>query len=336
MSRAISDLRLARRDRPWGSTRSAKVLETEAPGVSTPSLSQKLIAEAMGTAILEYHHVDVFSQAPYSGNSLAVFPDAGGLSAGQMLSITQELRHFETIFLEPTGRANFVRARVFDLFEELPFAGHPIIGATAVLHRASKDEDTQTWQVELVGKTVSVNTQRTPTGYFAMLDQGAPEFLGLVDPRQELAQAFNLDLEDLEPDLPPEIVSTGLRYLVMPVKPGALDRARIPRDISELLSGVNAQFAVLLDEQALEIRHWNNDGIIEDVATGSAAGTIGAYRLRHGLARSGEVFTLNQGRFTGRPSVLRVQPEGVREKIETVRVGGDVTVVGRGILEVLP
>ena len=58
------------------------------------------------------------------------------------------------------------------------------------------------------------------------------------------------------------------------------------------------------------MRHWNNDGIIEDVATGSAAGTIGAYRLRHGLARGGDTFILNQGQFTGRPSELRVLPEG--------------------------
>ena len=73
---------------------------------------------------LEYFLVDVFSPIPYSGNSLPVFPDASGLSPGQMLHITQELRHFEAIFLESTDHMNTVRARVFDLFEELPFAGH--------------------------------------------------------------------------------------------------------------------------------------------------------------------------------------------------------------------
>ena len=113
-----------------------------------------------------------------------------------------------------------------------------------------------------------------------------------------------------------EVVSTGLRYLIVPVRPGALARARISRDITELLRGANAQFAVLLDESAVEVRHWNNDGIIEDVATGSAAGTIGAYRLRHGLARGGDTFILNQGQFTGRPSKLRVLPEGTRTALK--------------------
>jgi PhzF family phenazine biosynthesis protein len=65
------------------------------------------------------------------GNSLAVFPNASGRTAAQMQRVTQELRHFETVFFEPTTQASTVRARVFDLFEELPFAAHPLIAVTA-------------------------------------------------------------------------------------------------------------------------------------------------------------------------------------------------------------
>ena len=86
---------------------------------------------------LDYSHVDVFSRVPFGGNSLPVFPDAADLTAEQMLRITQEMRHFEAIFLQPTDQPGTVRARIFDLFEELPFAGHPIIGAAAVLHERS-------------------------------------------------------------------------------------------------------------------------------------------------------------------------------------------------------
>lgn len=285
---------------------------------------------------LEYTHVDVFSEHPYRGNSLPVFPDAGGLTAEQMLRITQELRHFEAIFLEPTTQANTVQARVFDLFEELPFAGHPVIGAAATLHQAAGGATAQTWQVELPSKVVRVITRRTPRGYYGLLDQGAPEFLGAVAEGEAVIRAFNLEPSDLHDDLPLEVVNTGLRYLIVPVKAGALERAQIASDVTKLLAGVQAQFAVLFDEAALEVRHWNNDGVIEDIATGSAAGTVGAYRLRHGLARGGEVFVLNQGRFTGRPSTLRVQPEGTPEAIRTIMVGGDVAFVGRGTLEVLP
>ena len=131
--------------------------------------------------------------------------------------------------------------------------------------------------------------------------------------------------------MPLEVVSTGLRYLIVPVRVGALETAKIDRDLTAWLGAIGAQFAVLFDPSTPEIRHWNNDGILEDVATGSAAGTIGAYALRYGLARAGEEFILYQGRFTGRPSELRVTAhEG------TVSVGGDVAFVGAGMLNAPP
>jgi PhzF family phenazine biosynthesis protein len=284
---------------------------------------------------LEYFHVDVFSQTPFSGNSLPVFPDAGGMSSSQMLRITQELRHFEAIFLEPTSRPCTVRTRVFDLVEELPFAGHPIIGAAGVLHARSGAGAARSWRFDLPGRSVTVSTERTEHGYFGLLDQGRPEFLGEVEARSAIASAFGLEVRDLR-SLPLEIISTGLRYLVVPVRHGALARARIVSDIADLVRGYGAQFAVLLDEAALEIRHWNNDGVLEDVATGSAAGVIGAYRLQHRLARSGETFTLKQGRFVGRPSLLRVRPQGRADDVDSVEVGGEVVVVGSGTLDVLP
>jgi PhzF family phenazine biosynthesis protein len=284
----------------------------------------------------EYRHVDVFSPQPYCGNSLPVFPDARGLSAAQMLCITKELRHFEAIFLEPQAGARGICARVFDLCQELPFAGHPLIGAAAVLHEKSQQNDEYTWDFNLSGRHVTVATKRTGTGYFGFLEQGAPEHFGAVKDAPWVAAAFGLQQHDLRSDLPLEVISTGLRYLIVPVVPGALERARIARDISANLRSVCAEFAVLFDESSLEIRHWNNDGVLEDVATGSAAGTIGAYRLRQELAQAGETFVLNQGRFTGRPSTLLVRPEGTPGEIANVRVGGDVALVGRGELEIVP
>lgn len=285
---------------------------------------------------LRYHHVDVFSNRPYSGNSLPVFLDSKGLSADQMQRITQELRHFEAIFLEPTEDPGAVRARVFDLIEELPFAGHPIIGAAAVLHDTVSKSEEAAWRFMLAERVVTISTVRTPTGYFGLLDQGPPEFLGVIDETEWVPPAFGLAAGALRSDLPIEIVSTGLKYLIVPVAPGGLHGARIGQDITVRLREVGAQFAVLFDESALEIRHWNNDGIVEDIATGSAAGAVGAYRLRHGLARGGRMFILNQGQFTGRPSMLRVQPEGLPDAISNVKVGGDVALVGHGKLRVWP
>jgi trans-2,3-dihydro-3-hydroxyanthranilate isomerase len=284
----------------------------------------------------EYVHVDVFATAPYGGNSLPVFLNARGLSDIQMLRITQELRHFEAVFLEPTDLANTVGARVFDQFEELPFAGHPLLGAAAVLHAESGSLRSHTWRMQLQSRTVVLTTDRKGDRYRAWMDQGPPLFLGTIPKSADLAEAVGLGETDLHTDLPAEVVSTGLRYLIVPVAPGSLQRAKIRNDVTALLQTVRAQFLVIFDAAALEIRHWNNDGVVEDAATGSAAGTIGAYRLRHGLTPGGMMFSLHQGRFLDRPSVLLVQPEGVSDAIATVRVGGDVVLLGRGHIDILP
>ena len=285
---------------------------------------------------LDYAHVDVFASQAYAGNSLAVFLDGRGLSSAQMLSITQELRHFEAIFLEAAPKSNCYSARIFDLFEELPFAGHPIIGAAAALHHTCGHSQDQLWNFDLAEKSVAVTTRRSGSVYFGLLDQGPAEFLAECDNRRDVAAAFNLALNDLDDALPLAVVSTGLRYLIIPVRSEALARANIRADITELVQAAGAQFAVLFAEATLEMRHWNNDGIMEDVATGSAAGTIGAYRMRHCGAQSGMVFVIRQGRFVGRPSEISVQPFGNAHCITSVKVGGDVAIVGRGMLEILP
>ncbi|MET8102589.1 PhzF family phenazine biosynthesis protein [Streptomyces sp. NPDC005236] len=286
---------------------------------------------------MHYFHVDVFSGLPFSGNSLTVFPEATGLSGSQMQRITEEMRHFESIFLEQKdGRHDAWRARVFDLAEELDFAGHPVIGAASVLHAIEDTDGSRTWSLELKARTVEVVTERRAPGrYASVLDQGAPQFLGLPV-LNDLASWFSLDEEDLHPELPPEIVTTGLRYLIVPVRAGALARARITSDIGQRLARAGAQFAYLLDADDLEGRHWNNDGVVEDVATGSAAGCVAAYLRRHGRIEDGDRRTLRQGRYCGRPSEMTISAHGDPRDITSVRVGGEVAVVARGRLEGLP
>lgn len=170
----------------------------------------------------KFIHCDVFAAKPYSGNSLAVFPDNAGLTDAQMLTITQELRHFGSIFLNQ--KDGQISARVFDLFQELPFAGHPIIGAACTLHKQSGAQGMRKWAFELQGgRSVKVTTEHRDGRYLGILDQGAPEMLGVVDAKSEFAAAFNLDALS---ELPLEVISTGLKYLVVPVE-GGLKDARI-------------------------------------------------------------------------------------------------------------
>lgn len=286
---------------------------------------------------MHYLHVDVFSSQPYSGNSLAVFPDSAGLSGQQMTRITREMRHFESVFLarHPAHERTW-GARVFDLAGELDFAGHPLIGAACVLHALHGADDTETWPLKLKARTVDVTTRRRAAGrYTAVLDQGPAAFLGRPD-ITALASWFSLDASDLDPGLPPEVLSTGLRYLMVPVRGDALERARIAHDLEAPLAALGAQFAYLLDGTALEGRHWNNDGLLEDVATGSGAGCAAAYLRRHSRIGDGETVTLHQGRFAGRPSQMAISARGEGHDIRSVTVGGDVAFVAEGHVTELP
>src|SRR5215470_10516157 len=130
---------------------------------------------------MEFQHVDVFAETPFTGNSLTVFLADGTVTTGQMLSITREFRHFESIFLWPTADDRRWRARVFDLADELDFAGHPVLGAAAALHDRAGGDLTRQWTIELPAKTVTVQTTRDDatrdrTVFRATLDQGSPVY----------------------------------------------------------------------------------------------------------------------------------------------------------------
>ncbi|WP_433518037.1 PhzF family phenazine biosynthesis protein [Nonomuraea sp. CA-143628] len=288
-----------------------------------------------------YYHVDVFSDRPFTGNSLAVFVDPPPLGESQMARLTQELRHFETIFVRTTDAPDVVHARVFDLMGELDFAGHPVLGAAAVLHERAGVAygEERHWSFTLGARHVDVTTRGDTAGQVsALLDQGRPELLPPTVPRDPVAAALGLTAADLDDTLPPEVVSTGLRYLVVPVRDAdVLARARITHpDFEGFLGGYGAQYVYVLDARAIEGRHWNNDGVLEDVATGSAAGCVAAYLMRHGRARDGQELSLAQGRFTGRPSRIAITAYGRPDAVERVTVGGGVSMVATGTLRALP
>ncbi len=289
---------------------------------------------------MQFELVDVFTSTPYRGNSLSVFADAGGLSTGQMAQITGELRQFESIFLNPAGSQHHWQARIFDLFEELDFAGHPVIGAAAVLHHQhGGDKVRGRWTLELASGALTVETERRgPRAFHAALPDMQAHFLGEPSgvSRAQVASWFSLVIGDLDTRLPLEVVSTGLRYLIVPVHSEALARARIShRDLDMALAEVGAQYAYLLDAETLEGRHWNNDGVVEDAATGSAAGCVAAYLHRHGQLGDGEDAELRQGRFIDRPSRISISARSADGGVQ-VRVGGEVVLVGSGRLDVLP
>jgi trans-2,3-dihydro-3-hydroxyanthranilate isomerase len=280
-----------------------------------------------------FRHVDVFSRAPFSGNGLTVFPESAGLSAAQLQRVTQEMRQFESIFLVATEDAREVVARVFTVDEELDFAGHPVLGAACVLHeRLAGVGERERWRIRLNRSVAPVVTVRHEGWYSATMEQGAPIFGEVASPelRAEYAAALSVTLDDLDETLPVQMVSTGLPYLLVPVRQG-LERARIAHPAFEALLGrIGAKFVYVFDPSAREGRTWDNAGAVEDVATGSAAGPTAAYFVRYGLAQPETEILLSQGRFVGRPSQIRTRVAGSAEAITGVSVGGDVCMVGGG------
>lgn len=287
---------------------------------------------------LPYRHVDVFAREPFSGNGLAVFPDAGGLSAGLMLRLTQELRQFESIFLAARAEPSEFDARVFTVEEELPFAGHPALGGGAVVHEMhAAGSDMATFVLALPAGQVRICSERIKQGtYRVAMEQGHPTFGRMLreDDEAPFLDALSLEPENRDPRLPLEVVSTGLPYLIVPVTSNGLERARIrAADFAGLLEGIGAKFVYVFDAERREGRTWDNAGSVEDVATGSAAGPTGAYLVRHGVGEAGVPFVLRQGRFVDRPSEMRVEVTGSAAAPASVTVSGDVQMVGTGVIE---
>ena len=172
---------------------------------------------------LGYRHVDVFSRRALRGNGLVVVLDAEHLSAEVMQELTREARQFETAFLtgvDLPGRS--ARLRIFAEDEELDFAGHPVLGAAAVLHTLLPDPDPdaeESWALAVAQRTVKVRTRGADRWVDVTMDQGVPRLGPAIagDLAEAYRDALNLAPAQLHPALPMQVASTGLPYLIVSV-----------------------------------------------------------------------------------------------------------------------
>lgn len=277
-------------------------------------------------------HVDVFATRPLTGNGLTVFLGTEAWSAPVMQQLTQEMKQFESIFLSEMTSTG-ARARIFTVEEELPLAGHPVLGAAAVLHRTQTPEaHASSWILRLPSGEVAVGTKKMGDHYLAEMNQGAAIFGRAIAPAelQPILARLGLSSQDLAAEPSARVISTGLPYLILSVRPEALARAAISgSDLEVLLAAVGAKFILLLDVAGREMRTWDNLGRVEDVATGSAAGPAAAYLFSLGLADPSLPMELAQGRFAGRPSKIQVR----RDTSGRLLVSGEVWPVTHGLLD---
>jgi trans-2,3-dihydro-3-hydroxyanthranilate isomerase len=280
---------------------------------------------------MDFRHVDVFTERALSGNGLVVFFGGVERTRDELQAITAEMRQFESIFLGEREAGGTVSARVFTVEEELDFAGHPLIGAAAAAHeRWAGDDAERSWSFEVGGRSIEVRSRREGSYFHAMMNQGRAT---VEEPLDETTAAGFLPALGLgsseRRDLPVQVVSTGLPYLIVPVTSTGLEKARIGvADLEAQLLEVGAKFVYVFDPDGLEGRTWDNAGLVEDVATGSAAGPAAAYLLEHGLIADSS-FLLAQGRFLGRPSSMSIR---VMENSD-IWVGGPVAAVASGVLD---
>jgi trans-2,3-dihydro-3-hydroxyanthranilate isomerase len=296
-----------------------------------------------------YLHLDVFTDRPFEGNQLAVFPEPGGLTAEQMQRIAREMAFSETTFIfPPTGRGD-VRMRIFTPGAELPMAGHPTIGSTfALAAEGTIAKGRSDFVFELGVGPTPVSLEWGDDGLAsAWMTQPLPSFGTIVRANDALASAIGLSLSELVPDLPAQVVSCGVPFLFIALASRTavdnltIDRkalARTCRDsgLDELPVFFFTTERGIGDETVYSRMLAPGFGIAEDPATGSASGPLGCYLLHHGVespdaARS--MLSL-QGVAMGRPSRIYISIDSREGDITRVRVGGKSVLVGRGELSV--
>lgn len=286
---------------------------------------------------LPYVQVDVFATRPLQGNPLAVFTDATGLSDDELQAIARETNLPETTFVLPdpgASASSAVRARIFTVKEELPFAGHPALGTAAVVRGTSGAARVT---LALRGGAVPVAFEDGPDGALGLMHQRDPSFGARHDPAA-VALATGIAADELDERYPVETVSTGFPFAIVPIPLLATLRALRPdpRRMAEYLATTDAKSFYFVStetwppEVRLRARRFFNGR--EDAATGPAAGCAAAWMVRHGLATPDERVIIEQGVEARRPSRLVVSAGAAEEKIVDVRVGGYVVEVGRGEL----
>lgn len=301
---------------------------------------------------LKFYQADVFTSLPFGGNPVAVFPEAQGLDDDQLQQIAREMNLSETVFvLPPTDPAAVVRLRIFTPTQEIPFAGHPVLGTFYVLAQlgliAITDGVTRVMQECNIGLfPVEIHAQEGLITRVVMT-QPKPLFLGSVEESDDLfdiAKALGLSKNQIiDTKCPVMVVSTGLPVLIVPVRTLTAVRSIVPdaAAIVELCGRLGANgimvFTTVTVEPyaAVHTRMFAPSiGILEDPATGSASGAMGAYLVHNGLVEVGPMTELivEQGYEIARPSRILVQVESEDDAIQTVKVGGQCVMVVKGTL----
>jgi len=297
--------------------------------------------------------VDVFTDRPFGGNPLAVFPEAEGLTTEEMQRLAQEMNLSETTFVLPpqAPEADF-KVRIFTPAKELPFAGHPVVGThwvLAHLGRVELREPVTQVRFELgVGVLPADLHVAGDQVKRVVMTQDRPTFHAVLEDVTDLAAGLGLAPEAItETGLPVHVVSTGVPQMMVPVRSlvevqrlgaGQLNVAALNRACHAVDTECVMVFTFETErsDSTVHVRMFAPLlGVPEDPATGSANGALGAYLVHHRAIPVTEPTThvvSEQGAEINRPSTLYVEVDSRGEEITAVRVGGQVVLVAEGVI----
>jgi trans-2,3-dihydro-3-hydroxyanthranilate isomerase len=293
----------------------------------------------------EFVQLDVLTRTPLTGNLLAVFTDARGLSDQQMQALAREMNLSETTFIlprEPKVEAvKGKRVRIFTVEEELPFAGHPTLGTSLYLHHAASSAPDKISLELNVGKIdirfradSNDRSDRVAGNVFGEMQQRDPEFGSRLS-REEAARALGIAADEIP--WPIQSVSTGLSFAIVGIRNlKTLANLNFSHaQAAEFLKNTAAKFFYFLCPQRREKNRLEARARMffyggEDPATGSAAGCAASWMVKHGIANSDEQVVIRQGVEIGRPSEMYVRATRDGQRVTNVRVGGYAVEVLRG------
>lgn len=299
-----------------------------------------------------FYQLDVFTRQPLCGNPLAVFPHAEGLDSETMQALAREMNLSETTFVTRSPKATR-KIRFFTPAAEIPLAGHPTVGTwwlLAELGEVTAPTDGSTEVSQETGRGVLPVMLETSAGALrrVIMSQPLPQWGAVLDRLEPLARALGCQVSDLVDRPPPQVVGTALPQLMVQLESGAalgqLPSGGMGSELAARLRNYGTDCVMCFylercgeggEETVVRARMFAPGlGVPEDPATGSAAGALGCYLVRYGLAQpvSGKaVIRVLQGHEIGRPSEIEVEI-GVEAEgdIASVLVGGAAVTVIRG------
>ena len=274
---------------------------------------------------LEYDVVDVFTDRAFAGNPLAVVLGADELETAALQAIANEFHLSETAFPMAASDGADYRLRIFTPEVELPFAGHPSIGAAWVL--AQRGHVTPGPVVQSCGAG-RLALEVAPAGGPVTLTGGSPT-LGPPRDAGPLLKAVGLSSRDLI-GVEPRVCGTGLDWSYLLVRAGAVASCAPDVAAMEHVPGAGVSVFAWDGETASARVFAGGVGVAEDPATGSAALGLGVYLVATGLLPDGGPYTVRQGVEMGRPSTLECAVTASGGAAVSVQVSGGVVPVATG------